>query len=161
MAEHYAGTAKDIQFLIGNVLKLGTGYADISEQEIEPFLEDADDTIDSALSNTYLVPLKKCNWNGELVYPPPIPNIAKRIVAGNLMETKYSETQPNASILGKKMREEAQMNLAALVAGIGEGKEHLRGQILISKNIFARPTIVPKPVGAEVQETPAGGMGIK
>jgi len=161
MAEtYYSGTAEEVMALVSDALRLGEGSADLKKEDVQPFMQDADDIINGVLSTTYLVPLRRCKWNGVLVYPPPIPNIARRIAAGTLMEKKYSETQPNASILGKKLREEAIVELAALAVGIGEGKKHLRGQVLLSKNIFGRPTVIPKPVPGTPQETPSGGIAV-
>ncbi len=70
--------------------------------DIDFFIEQASDEIDAALATQYDVPLKKVNFDGDVLYPKPITEISAILAASRIFEQKlqgadkqYSESIKN------------------------------------------------------------------
>jgi phage gp36-like protein len=56
--------------------------------DLNYFVEQASDEVDGALATQYDVPLKKVNFDGEIRYPNPIPEIVAILSAARIYEQK-------------------------------------------------------------------------
>lgn len=56
--------------------------------DLDYFVEAASDEVDGALATQYDVPLKKVNFDGEVNYPKPIPEIVAIFAAARIYEQK-------------------------------------------------------------------------
>lgn len=56
--------------------------------DLDYFITQASDEIDGSLATQYDVPLKKVNFDGEINYPKPIPEIAAILAAARIYEQK-------------------------------------------------------------------------
>ena len=52
--------------------------------DIDYFVQQASDEIDGALATQYDIPLKQVNFDGEIMYPRPIPEIVAILSAARL-----------------------------------------------------------------------------
>ncbi|MFA5759992.1 MAG: hypothetical protein WC942_11645, partial [Clostridia bacterium] len=108
---HYAGTWEDIARYMTTV-SIGTGEADtikISPEanELEDYLTEVDNEINSILSEVYYIPLRKIKRGSTEEYPRPIKQIALRMIVGILIDVFYQAAQPAYSQYGRAMKEEA------------------------------------------------------
>ena len=55
---------------------------------IDYFIQQASDEVDGALATQYDVPLKRINFDGEINYPKPIPEIVAILAAARIFEQK-------------------------------------------------------------------------
>lgn len=157
MADYYAGTYQEVMRFIGQMLSIGTGMADtLRPEDIEKFMSDTDEEINSILNGVYFTPLKKLP-NGK--YPDPIPFIAKVLTAAQVIQVYYKEIKPNESESIKKMQEEAYFRLNRIVNGtISYGSSRLEGQRIKARNRFTSPTIGPSQPPTPTTG-PSGGVG--
>ncbi len=157
MADYYAGTYQEVVRFIGQMISIGTGMADILKPaDIEKFMSDTDEEINSILNEVYYTPLKKLPNNK---YPDPIPFIAKVLTAAQIIQVYYKEISPNESAAVKKMQEESYFRLNRIVNGtISYGSSRLEGQRIKARNKFVSPTIGPSQPPTPTTG-PAGGIG--
>lgn len=60
----------------------------VANIDINYFVQQASDEVDAALATQYDVPLKKVNFDGEILYPRPIPEIVAVFAATRIFEQK-------------------------------------------------------------------------
>lgn len=65
--------------------------------DIDYFIEQASDEVDGALATQYDVPLKKVNFDGEINYPRPIPEIVSILSAARIFEQKLQGADRQSS----------------------------------------------------------------
>jgi len=159
MADYYSDSA-GIQVILGNLVPIGTGRAEVPPEKLVEFQRNANADIDMMLSTTYQLPLKKLTRGVVVAYPDTIRFIANRMVAAQVIDAYYASAQPNMSSQSKIVREEAMHDLLGVINGVGMGMFHLEGQRMRGKNRFVRPQVAPQPIPATATELPAGGMGI-
>jgi hypothetical protein len=56
--------------------------------DLDYFIQQVSDEVDGSLSTQYEVPLKKINFDGEISYPKPIPEIVAILAASRIYEQK-------------------------------------------------------------------------
>jgi phage gp36-like protein len=56
--------------------------------DLDYFIEQASDEVDGSLGTQYDIPLKKVNFDGEINYPRPIPEIVAIFAASRIYEQK-------------------------------------------------------------------------
>ena len=143
--QNYAGEPKAVQRVARNIVIGGGGRLEnIQGQDANDFINDADEIINSKLSDVYLTPLIKITRDGDTFFPHPIPNIARRIAAALMVQTVYSEVDINVSAYAEKFGAQAVTQLEAHSYGISRGGLHLEGQTILAKNNFANPRVLPR-----------------
>jgi len=160
MSDYYAGTWEEVVRFVKQTLSIGFGELDILHpEEVEKFMSDTDEEINSLLSQIYYVPLKKVYNGKEWVYPDPIPHVAKVLTAVNLVQVYYKDVNLSENSALRALKEEAYFKLNALVNDISSGSRRLRGQKLKARIRFASPSVIPsKPPTAT--SGPSGGIGV-
>lgn len=142
----YSGDIANIKKLIRQV-SIGTGRADeITQATVEEFQVEIDSLINSRLSPLFTCPLIQITRDGVTKFPDPIPAIAARWVAAEIVLRAYTEVSPQESNAAKVWRERSLAELDEFCDGAQTGTRDLEAQIRRSRNHFAPPTIVPKTV---------------
>ena len=115
----YAGSTSEV-IRYARMLVIGLGKADtMQEPDALLYMSDADEIIDSMLSQIYSVPLNTITRTGRPgIYPDPIPLIAKRLSAGLMIKNVYTEIEPNASARGEEERVQALDMLTEFISGL-------------------------------------------
>lgn len=143
---YYSGNIDNIKKLIRQV-SIGTGRADeITAGVVEEFQLEVDSLMNSRLSPLFTCPLIQITRDSVTKFPDPIPSIAARWVAAEIVLRAYTEVSPQESDAAKVWRERALAELDEFCDGAQTGTRDLEGQIRRSRNHFAPPTIVPKTV---------------
>ena len=164
---HYAGTWEDIARYMTTV-SIGTGEADtikISPEanELEDYLTEVDNEINSILSEVYYIPLRKIKRGSTEEYPRPIKQIAIRMVVGILIDAFYQAAQPAYSQYGRAMKEEALNQVEGLVNGDLQygGIRRLEGQkTKAGRNHFVSTGIKPAK-SPTITSSPGGTVGLQ
>lgn len=140
----YSGAIDDIKKLIRQVT-IGTGRADeINPATVELFQKEIDTLINSRLAPLFTCPLIQITRSNVTFFPEPIPSIAARWCAAEIVLRAYTEVSPQESAAAQVWRERALAELDEFCNGAQTGARDLEGQIRRSRNHFAPPTIVPK-----------------
>lgn len=143
---YYSGNIDNIKKLIRQV-SIGTGRADeITAGVVEEFQLEVDSLMNSRLSPLFTCPLIQITRDSVTKFPDPIPSIAARWVAAEIVLRAYTEVSPQESDAAKVWRERALAELDEFCDGAQTGTRDLEGQIRRSRNHFAPPTIVPKTI---------------
>ena len=143
--QNYAGDSNGVQRVARNIVIGGGGRLEnIKGSDAADFIRDADEVINSKLSDVYLTPLRQITRDGDTFFPHPVPNIARRIAAALMVQTIYSEVDQNVTAYAEKFGAQAMAQLEAHSFGILRGGLHLEGQIPFAKNNFANPRVVPR-----------------
>lgn len=141
---YYSGDIDEIKKLIRQV-SIGAGRSDeITAGVVEKFQKDCDSLINSRLSSMFTCPLIQITRDSVTKFPDPIPAIASRWTAAEIVLRAYTEVSPQESAAAEVWRERALAELDEFVNGVVTGSRDLEGQIRRSRNHFAPPTIVPK-----------------
>lgn len=151
MARTYC-TVSDVQiYLPSNIVVEGTNTAPNPRNpnpetllivNIEFYIEQVCDMIDSALGSQYDVPLKKVNLGGVVRYPDAIPAIAAVLSAQLIYEQKLQGMDQEKSEMVKSRVQWATNELLVLQ----NGERRLAGQRATRGSRFVRSTLygVPK-----------------
>jgi phage gp36-like protein len=153
----YCVSAAEVIRFLGKVVTVGEGVSDTIKDsaDLEKYMTDADEVIDSILGECYYVPLLKIKVGGADVYPEPISYAAKVFAASNIISIFLKDVNPAESTAVQKMKEETIFRLQSLVSGqLAFGSSRLRGQKLKPRNKFVSPGIAPSSPG-----TPSAGAG--
>lgn len=65
--------------------------------DIDYFVDQACDEVDGALATQYDVPLKKVNFDGDIIYPRPIPEIVAILAAARIFDQKLQGVDRQSS----------------------------------------------------------------
>lgn len=138
----YSGTGENIERIL-TMLEIGGGrLASLTDEDLAIYQEEVDRLINSRLSSYYATPLAK---NVDGYYPFPIPWIAARLVAADIIHNEFTEIEANKSEAAATMKKNALDELDRLTMGVMRGTQTLVGQREKSRNRFARPTVIPQP----------------
>ncbi len=85
--------------------------------DLDYFVEAASDEVDGALATQYDVPLKKVNFDGEVNYPKPIPEIVAIFAAARIYEQKLQGADRQRSDAIKERNKRAYEQLYKLQNG--------------------------------------------
>lgn len=144
MATYYSGGVDDIKKLIRQVV-IGTSRdSELNTAVVEQYQADVDSMIDSRLSPMFTCPLIQITRGTVTKFPDPIPAIASRWTAAEIVLRAYTEVSPEESAAAQVWRERALAELDEFCDGAQTGTRDLPGQVRRSRNHFAPPTIVPK-----------------
>jgi len=139
---YYSGSLSEIQ----NVLKaLGIGSGtidDISPETVYASQADIDQRINGALSNMYDTPLVQITRDSVTKYPDPIPELARRLVASDLIINTLTDVDANVMATATVIASESKRDLFNLVTGL-TGANQLAGQHRRVRNHFMPPGIAP------------------
>lgn len=149
MARSYCSTTDVEKYLPANLtVGSSTGNfrnpnpANVSTTELDFFIEQASDYVDSAIATQYETPLKKTNSGGTVSYPNPIPQITSILAAQTIYAQKLQGADAQYSEAQKTRLEWAETQLAR----IQNGEIRLLGQRNTMGDRFVRGTIrnIPK-----------------
>jgi len=139
-SDFYSGTGENIERIL-NMIEIGGGrLASLTDEDLAIYQEEVDRLINSRLSPYYAVPLAK-DIGG--FFPFPIPFIAARIVAADIIHNEFTEIEANKSEAALTMKRNALDELDRLTMGARAGTQRLEGQRVKSRDRFPRPTIIP------------------
>ena len=110
--------------------------------DLDYFVEQACDELDGALATQYDVPLKKVNFDGEIIYPKPVQEIVSILAAARIYERvlQGADRQYSESMKGRDTWAYDQM------ARLQNGELRIYGNRNTRGDRFVRSTIrnVPK-----------------
>lgn len=138
--EYYSGTLENLERVLRMVNLEGGRLSNVGEDEVRVYQAEVDRLINRRLSPYYAVPLAKLvddRW------PDPIPFIAARLVAADIIHNEFTEIEANQSAAAQTMKQNALSELDRLTMGFLAGAQRLEGQRFKSRNRFARPSITP------------------
>ncbi len=139
---YYSGTQNEIETVL-RTLGIGAGTLDdLAPDDVARSQGDIDQRINSALSMLYYTPLKLITRNGTQKYPDPIPELARRMVAADLIINTLTDVASNIIATAEAMSKESKRDLFNLANGI-TGANWLDGQIKKTRNHFMPPNIAP------------------
>jgi phage gp36-like protein len=85
--------------------------------DIDYFIQQASDEVDGSMATQYDVPLKKINFDGEQLYPKPIPEIVAILAASRIYEQKLQGADRQMSDAIKERTKWAYDQMARLQNG--------------------------------------------
>lgn len=142
---YYSGTVSDIQVVLRS-LAVGSGSLDaLNDTQVEESQKKVDGDINAALYVIYYTPLSQITRSGLTAYPDPIPAMARRLVAADLILNTMTGVDQNVIQTAKNIAEEETRRLYELGNGL-VGASRLSGQLLKARNRFAPPGVVPSPL---------------
>ena len=142
MATYYSGSVSDIQTVL-RTLGVGSGSLDdLDTTDVQASQRDIDQRIDGALSNLYYVPISQVIRGGVTKFPPPLPELSRRLVASDLIINTLTDVSANITSTAEVMAKESKRDLFNLVNGV-TGANRLDGQIKKTRNHFMPPNIAP------------------
>ena len=137
----YSGTVDNIRRVV-DMLSIGEGRkSSFSEQTCKIYQEEADRIINGRMRSYCATPLVKVS---DSKYPAPIPFIAARITAANIVLSEFSEIDANESEAATGMRDAALDQLDRLTVGLIGGTQRLIGQRIKTRNRFVSPGAAPQ-----------------
>ena len=143
--QEYAGDSAAVQRIARNIVIGGGGRLEnVNGVDAICFIHDADEIVNATLGSVYITPLRQITRGGETFYPQPIANISRRIAASYMVAAIYTEIDKNVSAAAERLGQQAIRDLEELSYGILRGDSHLEGQIMLAKNNFANPRVVPR-----------------
>jgi len=142
-SDYYSGNLDNIERIL-TMIDIGTGrLSSLTPEQLRIYRKEADRVIDSRLSPFYAVPLVKEYATG--LYPEPVPFIAARIVAADVIHNEFTEIDAASSEAATTMKNNALLELDRLADGILRATQLLPGQRRKSGVHFACPGITPRP----------------
>jgi hypothetical protein len=113
--------------------------------DLDYFIQQVSDEVDGSLSTQYEVPLKKINFDGEISYPKPIPEIVAILAASRIYEQKLQGADRQLSESTKDRLKWAYDQLDR----IQDGRLRIYGIRNTRGDRFVRSTIrnIPKKTG--------------
>lgn len=126
--------------------------AALTGSELDQFIAEADEVINSKLSALFFTPLQTITRDNVTKYPDPVPYIATRIAAALAVITIYSRIDPQQSENARTHFENALRELDDMYQGAVMGSRRLDGQKLKAKTPFLNPYAAPL-------EPPKGPLG--
>ncbi len=111
------------------------------EVDGEFYIEIAQDTIDGKLAAMYDVPLRKVNYGGRIVYPPPIRTICAMLAASSLFLERVSGADKMQSETAKEYYRIANQRLDNIANGIIRltNQNSYIAHRTIKSDLFSRP----------------------
>lgn len=141
---YYSGSIDNIKILIRQVVIGSSRDAELTIATVQQFQGEVDSLINSRLSPLFTCPLIQITRDSVTKFPDPIPSIASRWTAAEIVLRAYTEVSPQESAAAQVWRERALAELDEFCNGVVTGTRDLEGQIRRSRNHFAPPTMVPK-----------------
>lgn len=138
------------------MIGIGAGDTDsLSPDDILKRQARCDRWIDGRLRSVYLCPLVVVTRGSDQRYPDPIPEIARRWIAGTIVMDCFTDVQPNQQESAKAYIAQAEAELAQCLLPL----YRLEGQRLKSRNPGSDPQSEPlHPAGAADAATPSSPM---
>jgi len=141
---YYSGTLDEIKLVLRS-LGIGEGTLDsLSPDQVYESQAYIDGQIDSILSEVYYVPLREITRSGVTKYPDPIPHIARRMVAADLIINTMTDVDQNVVQTAQNVDTD-ERNTMYEFASQTIGSRKLAGQLEKTRNHFAPPGIFPGP----------------
>ena len=141
---YYSGTVADIQLVLRS-LSIGSGSLDsLNDTQVEESQKKVDGDINVAMYVIYYTPLIQITRNGVTAYPDPIPAMARRLVAADLILNTMTGIDQNVIQTAQNIAQEEIRRLYDLGSGI-VGASRLSGQLLKARNRFTPAGIAPSP----------------
>lgn len=142
---YYSGSVSDVQVVLRS-LGIGSGTLDsLSPTAVEESQKKVDGDVNAALYIIYYTPLSQITRGGQTAYPDPIPAMARRLVAADLILNTMTGIDQNVIQTAQNIAQEETRRLYDLGSGL-VGASRLSGQLLKSRNRFAPPGVVPSPL---------------
>ena len=139
---YYSGSVSDIKVVL-RTLNIGSGTLDnLDEIAVAESQAKVDAEIDSTLSNLYYTPLSLITRNSVSKYPDPIPYMARRLVAADLIINSLVDVNANVVQTAQNVATSERQTLFEMGAG-NVGSQRLAGQVCKSRNHFQPSGIVP------------------
>lgn len=146
-SEYYSGSIDNIRRVV-DMISVGEGKAkSFTESVCKIYQKEVDTIIDSRLRPFYAVPLVKLTETDQ--WPEPIPYIASRLVAANIILVEFTEIDANESEAAEAMRNAALDELDRLTEGLFNGEQVLPGQRKRAGMAFVSPGITPRFMGRQ------------
>ena len=140
-SEFYSGSIENIRRVV-DALTIGSGKkASFGESTCEIYQEEVDQLIDSRLSAYYATPLVK--ETDTTYYPAPIPYIASRLCAANIVLVELADIDAATSQYAEAAKNAALDELDRLTQGIFAGSQRLSGQRIRTRSRVVNTGIVP------------------
>ena len=141
---YYSGTEQNMKRILRAVKVGDDRLSSITSEDLAFYQSEADSLINIMLSGTYYTPLVEITVDGVTGYPDPIPHVARLQTAIIVLESIYTETEPNSAPIVEKYKQEIKSVVDRIIKGSYCGTYVLRGQRLLAKTRFTNPYVSPK-----------------